>query len=61
MTGTKPELKLLGVNGNAFMILAQARRVALKNNMDWDAIHKEATAGDYDDLLQTLMRYFEVT
>lgn len=57
----KPELKLLGVNGNAFMILAQARRVALKNGMDWEAIRKEATAGDYEDLLQTLMRYFEVT
>jgi hypothetical protein len=56
----KPKLKLVGQDGNAFMILGLARRVALKNKMDWDAIHKEATSGDYDHLLQTMMKYFDV-
>jgi hypothetical protein len=56
----KPALKLLGTDGNAFSILAKARRVALANNMDWEAIQKEASDGDYDHLLQTMMKYFEV-
>lgn len=33
MTDTKPELNVKGVDGNAFMLLAQARRVAIKNHM----------------------------
>ena len=57
----KPELELSGVDGNAFMLLGKARKVALKNNMDWEKINAEATAGDYDHLLQTLMQYFDVT
>lgn len=56
----KPKLKLNGVDGNAFMLLGLARKVALANSMDWDAIHAEATSGDYDHLLQTLMEKFEV-
>jgi hypothetical protein len=56
----KPVLILSGINGNAFMLLAVAKRVANNNNMDWEAIRKEATAGDYDHLLQTLMKYFDV-
>ena len=56
----KPELKLLGEDGNAFVLLGKARRVALQNNMDWDKIKKEATSGDYDNLLRTMMKYFEV-
>ena len=56
----KPELRLLGKDGNAFAILAAARRVALANNMDWQKIQREAQSGDYDHLLQTMMKYFEV-
>lgn len=57
----KPELNLSDVDGNAFMLLGRARKVALKNGMDWEAINTEAKAGDYDHLLQTLMEHFEVT
>lgn len=57
----KPELNLRDADGNAFSLLAKARKVALANNMDWEAIEKEAKAGDYDHLLQTLIKYFEVT
>lgn len=57
----KPELKLSGEDGNAFNILGKAQRVALNNDLDWKKILKEATSGDYDHLLQTMMKYFEVT
>lgn len=56
----KPELELVGTDGNAFALLGKARRVALQNEMDWDTIKKEAMAGDYDHLLQTLMKHFDV-
>ena len=56
----KPVLKLLGQDGNAFAILGMAQRVARKNNMDWVKIQKEAMNGDYDHLLQIMMKYFEV-
>lgn len=57
---SKPVLKLTGVDGNAFMLLAKAQRVAEANDMDWGEIQEEATSGDYDHLLQTLMDNFEV-
>jgi len=56
----KPELILSGIDGNAFAILAKARRVAINNGMDWTAINSEATAGDYDHLLSVMDKYFEV-
>lgn len=56
----KPELRLLGKDGNAFAILGAARRVALANDMDWLSIQREAQSGDYDHLLRTMMKYFEV-
>ena len=57
----KPKLSIVGHDGNAFSLLGEARRVAKANGMDWAPILKEATAGDYDHLLQTLMKYFEVS
>jgi hypothetical protein len=56
----RPKLKLTGEDGNAFFILGKAKRVARKNNMNWDEIKAEATSGNYDHLLQTMMKYFEV-
>lgn len=60
MTELKPMLELGGQDGNAFYILAKAQRVAKSNNMDWAKIEAEAKSGDYDHLLQTMMKYFEV-
>ncbi len=57
---SKPVLKVIGGDGNAFAILGAARRVALKNKMDWEAIQKEAMSGDYNHLLCTMMKYFDV-
>jgi hypothetical protein len=56
----KPKLELSGNDGNAFYLLAKARKVASKNNMDWKLIESEATSGNYDRLLQTLNKYFEI-
>jgi len=56
----KPVLQLMGMDGNAFAILGRAMRVARQNNMDWEKIKAEATSGDYDHLLATMMKYFEV-
>ena len=56
----KPILKILGNDGNAFAILGAAQRVAKQNGLDWKAISAEATSGDYDHLLQTMVKYFEV-
>ena len=41
--------------GRARAALRRARRLDL-----WDAFHKEATSGDYNHLLATCMRYFDV-
>ena len=57
---TKPKLKLVGQDGNAFSILGRAQRVARKNNLDWPVIQKEATSGDYDNLLRTMMKHFDI-
>ena len=60
MNEEKPKLKLSDNDGNAFAILGNAGRVAEDNDMDWNTIRKEATSGDYDKLLQTMIKYFEV-
>ncbi len=56
----KPILALTGTDGNAFHILHRARKIADRNNMDWEKIKTEAKSSDYDHLLQTMMKYFEV-
>lgn len=60
----KPKLKLVGQDGNAYMILGLARRAAIKAKMSQEQIDKimsEMKSGDYDHLLQTAMKYFEVS
>jgi hypothetical protein len=59
----RPKLKLVGNDGNAFAILGNAQRVARKAGWDKETIDsfiKEATSGDYDHLLQTCFKYFDV-
>lgn len=59
---TDIKLTLVGEDGNAFMILGRARAALRRaRRMDlWDAFNKEATSGDYNKLLATCMRYFDV-
>ena len=59
----KPVVKLTERNGNAFTILAACREAARKAEWSKERIEqfsKEAMAGDYDELLQTCIEYFEV-
>ena len=56
----KPTLTLVGEDGNAFAILGKAGRVARENNMDWSKISEEATSGNYDHLIQTMIKYFNI-
>jgi hypothetical protein len=53
----------MGEDGNAFAILARVRRIMRNAGLsasEWDAFHEEATAGDYDNLLRTVMLWFAV-
>ena len=62
-TTERPTVRLVGQSGNAFMILGLASRAWKKANLpqeDWKKIHTEATSGDYDHLLGTIMEYFDV-
>ena len=63
MAKQKPKLSLVGQDGNAFMILGLAKRAAKKAGWSEQEIKcfiNEATGGDYDNLLQTCMKYFDV-
>ena len=55
-------LNLIGVNGNAFMVMGVFRRQAKKE--DWtqeeiDSVITEAKSGDYNHLLATIENHCE--
>ena len=59
---TKPKLRLVGEDGNAFAILARAKKAlrgAGREDEIQDFVH-EATSGGYDHLLRVVMQWFEV-
>ena len=63
MSKTGITLNLQNVSGNAFVILGVCRRAlerAGKREL-WDEFHKEATSGDYNNLLCTVSDWFDVT
>ena len=56
-------VQLVGGDGNAFAILgavSKAMRKAGVNQEERDLFMSEATAGDYDHLLQTCMKWVNV-
>lgn len=56
-------VELVGQNGNAFHILGiclRAMRRAGLSKEEQDAFHAEATSGNYDHLLATCMKWFNV-
>jgi len=56
-------VKLTGNDGNAFSIMGQVTRALRKagaSREEEQAFVTEATAGDYDHLLQTAMKWVEV-
>ena len=57
------EVRLSNKDSNAFFILGRVRgalRKAGVSEVDINAFTKEATAGDYDHLLQTVMKTVDV-
>lgn len=65
MTPKHPEITvtLTGHDGNAFTVLGRCRQAARAAGLpedNIDAFTDEATAGDYDHLLRTAMRWFEI-
>ena len=65
MTGpqTKPTVKLIGQDGNAFSILGRVKQALRRAGADKEYIDQylsEATSGDYDHLLAVSMGYVEV-
>lgn len=59
----RPKVKLIGTNGNAFAILGKVRDALKKAGQKTEAAEflKEAMLGDYDHLLQTVMKYVDVS
>lgn len=59
----KPKVKLVGIDGNAFSILARVRKALRKAGYPKEHIEKfteEAISGDYDNLLQVCCKYVDV-
>ena len=57
-------VELCGHDGNAFSILARVMREMRRGGVPQEEIEqfkKEATSGDYDNLLQTVMQWVEAT
>ena len=60
-----PEItvELSGQDGNAFMILGLSKRAMQRAHLpqeEIDKFMKEATSGDYNHLLATVMAWFDV-
>jgi len=59
----KIKVKLVGEDGNAFIILGKVKNALRKAHVPQDEIAAfvdEATAGSYDDLLCTCMKWVDV-
>lgn len=58
------EVQLTGTDGNAFSIIGKVKK-ALRDarvpREEQDAFMKEAMSGDYNNVLQTAMRWVEVS
>ncbi len=52
----------MGEDGNAFAILSRCQKQMRRAGVgdQWDTFRAEATSGDYDHLLQTVMDWFSV-
>ena len=60
---TKPTVKLIGENGNAFAIIGSVKKALRRAGADKEYIDRylsEATSGDYDHLLAVSMEYVDV-
>tara|TARA_B100002019_G_C21154916_1_gene540189 strand:+ start:383 stop:592 length:210 start_codon:yes stop_codon:yes gene_type:complete len=57
------EVQLSGTDGNAFMLMGRCSKAARQAGIEKSKIDEftnEAMQGDYDHLLRTCMKYFDV-
>lgn len=54
----RPVIDLTGPEGNAFCLLAYARRWGKELGKNTAKIHKEMTSGDYENLVEVFEREF---
>jgi hypothetical protein len=62
-TQVRPSVKLLGRDGNAFVIMGACQSAARKagwTKEQIDAVLNEMQSGDYNHLLATAMKFFDV-
>lgn len=60
---SRPSVKLIGTDGNAFAVLGRVMRALREagwSQEERDAFRAEATSGNYDYLLGTVMKYLDV-
>jgi len=60
----KPTIRLIGKDGNAFGIMGRVKRKLAVAGADQEYVNQylqESMSGDYDHLLQTAMKYVNVT
>jgi len=60
----KPKVTLVGEDGNSFAIMGTVKKALRKAGADKEYVASyfdEATAGDYDHLIQVTMEYVEVS
>lgn len=63
VTENKPTVKLIGEDGNAFMIIGLCQRAAKKagwSKEKWEEVRTKMTSGNYNNLLGVAMEYFDV-
>lgn len=54
----KMQIDLLGADGNAFVLMGIARKLARKLELDGSAILKEMKSSDYEHLIATFEKHF---
>ena len=59
MTAEKIFIKLSGETGHAFHIIGEVRKLCKKSGKNFEAIHKEMTAGDYDHMIDVVKGHFD--
>ena len=52
-------ISLSGETGSAFHIIGEVKKVCKETGQDFEAIHKEMTAGDYDNLIDVVKEHFD--
>ncbi len=62
MSKTGIKVKIIGADGNVFNLLGICRRALSRaGKLElWDEFYWEATSGDYNHALATIVDYFEV-